>query len=119
MPYLLVKGARLVCDHGGARTIEKPGQALVRIGGKPVLVKGDPKSDPMKGEKIGRCPNVGATIKPCIFTLPETKGDSDFIRIDRKKVCLDTVTGPTDGTPPGMVKYKVEDPGQDFVSEES
>jgi hypothetical protein len=32
-------------------------------------------------------------------------------------VCLDTVTGLTDGTPPGIVTYKVRHAGQALVSE--
>ena len=114
MLYLLVEGAELACDHGGATTIERAGQALVRIEGKRVLVRDDPK-----GEKIRGCPNVGATIKPCTITLPETRGDSTLVRIERNPVCLDTVEGLTDGTPPGVVKYRVRRPGQEFVSEES
>jgi hypothetical protein len=30
-------------------------------------------------------------------------------------VCLDAVTGLTDGTPPGIVKYKVRNAGQRLV----
>jgi len=114
MPYLLVVGAKLACDHGGTSRVNEAGQTFVSIGGDLVLVEDDPG-----GETIGGCPNVGATIKPCIFTLKETDGDSEFIRIDKKPVCLDKVVGPTDGTPPGMVKYRVRSPGQKFVSEES
>jgi hypothetical protein len=39
------------------------------------------------------------------------------VRIDGRRVCLDTVTGLTDGTPPGTIKYEVRSPGQDLVSE--
>ena len=31
------------------------------------------------------------------------------------RLCLDTVVGKTDGTPPGVVIYHVRQPGQDFV----
>jgi len=37
-------------------------------------------------------------------------GYSDFISIDGKHVTLDSLSGLTDGTPPGIVKYKVNDP---------
>lgn len=113
MPYLLVKGAKLACDHMGPGQFKKAGQTFVRIGGEPVLVVGDPQ-----GQGIFPCPNLGATIKPCTLTLVETTGDSEFIRIDGQSVCLDTVTGLTDGTPPGLVKYEVKEPGQRFVSGE-
>jgi hypothetical protein len=43
-------------------------------------------------------------------------GYSTFIRISGSPVCLDTVWGLTDGTPPGIVKYQVASPGQQFVS---
>jgi hypothetical protein len=39
------------------------------------------------------------------------------VRIDGCAVCLDTVTGLTDGTPPGIVTYKVRSPGQTLVTE--
>ncbi len=45
------------------------------------------------------------------------QGYSEWLRIGGKRVCLDTVTGLTDGTPPGTVKYEVRDPGQRLVEE--
>jgi hypothetical protein len=39
------------------------------------------------------------------------------LRIAGRRVCLETVTGLTDGTPPGTVKYLVRDPGQGFVQD--
>jgi hypothetical protein len=59
----------------------------------------------------------GAGIRPCKNTLKVLRGYSDWIRIDERRVCLDTVTGLTDGTPPGTVKYIVADPGQQLASE--
>jgi hypothetical protein len=32
-------------------------------------------------------------------------------------MCLDTVNGLTDGTPPGVVEYKVRHAGQELVTE--
>ena len=87
-------------------------QGLVTIGHRPVLVATDPESRPIVG-----CPTVGPSIKPCTSTLPVQQGYSTFIRIQGRAVCLDTVTGLTDGTPPGTVKYKVRSSGQQFVSE--
>ena len=68
-----------------------------------------------QGRDISMCPNIGINIKPCNKTLPVTKGYSTFIKIAGKAVCLDTVEGFTDGTPPGAVKYNVRRPGQTFV----
>jgi hypothetical protein len=46
------------------------------------------------------------------------EGYSAFVTIDGKPVCLDSLQGLTDGTPPGTVKYKVNAPGQTLVTEE-
>jgi hypothetical protein len=56
-------------------------------------------------------------MRPCLTTLAVNKGYSDLLRIDGRAVCLDTVTGRTDGTPPGVVDYVVATPGQPFVGE--
>jgi hypothetical protein len=45
------------------------------------------------------------------------EGYSEYIRVENCRVCLDTITGLTDGTPPGKVMYVVRDAGQEFVSE--
>jgi hypothetical protein len=56
-------------------------------------------------------------MKPCLTTLKVQQGYSGLIDIQGRRVCLDTVTGLTDGTPPGTFKYSVRRPGQDLVSE--
>lgn len=108
---ILTEDALLVCNHELGHVTNLPTQNWVTVGKRLVLVEHDPE-----GRPIGGCPNIGATIKPCTNTLKVDAGYSVFIRVDGKAVCLDTVTGFTDGTPPGMVKYKVRTPGQDFVS---
>jgi len=60
---------------------------------------------------------MGVGIRPCLTTLKVTAGYSNLIRIAGRRVCLDTITGLTDGTPPGLVKYKVNNAGQPFVQE--
>jgi hypothetical protein len=42
-------------------------------------------------------------------------GYSTFIRVGGQRVCLDAITGFTDGTPPGLYKWVVSVPGQQFV----
>ncbi|YCH07304.1 hypothetical protein ACTAQJ_19800 [Arthrobacter sp. alpha11c] len=106
---ILVKEAILRCGHDG-KVENVPSQEWVRVKGSPVLVDNDPQ-----GRDISMCPNVGINIKPCNKTLPVTKGYSTFVRIGGKAVCLDTVEGFTDGTPPGAVKYNVRRPGQTLV----
>lgn len=106
---ILVKEAILRCGHDG-KVENVPSQEWVRVKGSPVLVDNDPQ-----GRDISMCPNIGINIKPCNKTLPVTKGYSTFVRIGGKAVCLDTVEGFTDGTPPGAVKYNVRRPGQTLV----
>lgn len=109
---LLTENAVLVCKHELGTVINHPTQNLLTIGHRRVLVDSDPE-----GRTIVACPNIGATIKPCTLTLKVEVGYSDFVRADGKRVCLDTVTGLTDGTPPGTIKYVVRTPGQNLVSE--
>src|SRR4051794_4088319 len=98
----LSEDAKLVCKHELGRVKLEPTQDLVSINGRKVLVDDNPEGRPIKG-----CPNIGPTIKPCQKTLKVKEGYSEFIKINGQPVCLDTVTGLTDGTPPGVVKYKV------------
>jgi hypothetical protein len=109
---LLTEDAVLVCDHQLGIVQNQTSQSIVTINGRKVLVENDPEGRTIKG-----CPNIGLTIKPCNTTLKVQQGYSDMTRIDGKRVCLDTVTGLTDGTPPGAVNYKVRTPGQALVDQ--
>ena len=111
MPWLTID-ARLACDHGG-KVGNKPSQDFVRIDKKLVLVSTDPE-----GRSISGCPNADVMMgmRPCVTTLKVTIGYSTFVRIGGNKVCLSTVQGLTDGTPPGVVTYKVLTPGQALVT---
>lgn len=110
---LLTEKAKLVCTHQSGRVqILIPRQSLVKIDGERVLVQSDPERKPITG-----CSNVGTTIKPCTLTLKVSEGYSGLARIDGRPVCLDTVTGNTDGTPPTAIQYVVVDPGQTLVEE--
>ena len=109
---LLTLRAVLNCDHQSGLVGLVARQHFVRIAGSPILVETDPEQRPIAG-----CPNVGPTIKPCTSTLPVQQGYSGLVRIQSRRVCLDTVTGLTDGTPPGTVNYTVRYAGQDFVAE--
>ncbi len=108
----LTEDARLVCKHELGTVNIVATQGLVTIEGRSVLVERDPE-----GKAIIGCPNYGPTIKPCTTTLVVQEGYSAWLRIDGRRICLDPVTGLTDGTPPGVVKYIVRLPGQVFVSE--
>ncbi len=109
----LTEDAGLFCKHGPGHVSNRPSQKLVTVEGRRVLVEKDPE-----GCSIAGCPSV-VPFKPCLLTLPVMKGYSSFLRVDGKRVCLDTVTGLTDGTPPGVVMYLVRTPGQSFVSEQA
>lgn len=107
---VLVKEAVIRCGHDG-RVANVPSRQWVRVAASPVLVEPDPQ-----GRSISMCPNIGVNIKPCTTTLVVRKGYSTFVRVDGQAVCLDSVVGFTDGTPPGLVEYTVRDPGQAFVA---
>jgi hypothetical protein len=110
---VLNEEAVVTCKHVlGVVSIE-PTQNLVFIQGKRVLVEPNPEARP-----ISHCPNYGITIKPCTFTLKVDGGYSSLIRIKGKRVCLQAVTGLTDGTPPGIVKFEVQNSGQQLVWED-
>ena len=108
----LTEDAQLICTHG-AMVKPIPHQVLVSINNRPVLVQPDPELAPIIG-----CPNINplAGLKPCLTTLPPQNGYSRLVRINGMAACLDTLSGMTDGTPPGAARYSVVQPGQIFVS---
>jgi hypothetical protein len=110
--FVLTENGVLICLHTRGIVNDKASQNWVRIAQSPVQVDSDPES-----KSIGGCPNIGVGIKPCTTTLKVEKGYSTWIKIGGRSICLDTVTGLTDGTPPGVVHYIVREPGQVFVSE--
>jgi hypothetical protein len=114
MMLILTEDATLVCLHemGGVKI--EPTQDLVRVDERFVLVDPNPEFRPISG-----CPNFAITIRPCRTTLKVRQGYSDLVRVDGHRLCLDTVRGLTDGTPPGVVEYKVRHAGQKFVAEQA
>jgi hypothetical protein len=108
----LTEDSVLICAHVRGIVENITTQDWVTIAERRVLIEINPEGRPIKG-----CPNMGPGIRPCVTTLPVQKGYSDWIRIDEKRVCLDTVIGLTDGTPPGAVNYYVRDPEQLLVEE--
>ncbi|KGJ72634.1 hypothetical protein GY21_14080 [Cryobacterium roopkundense] len=108
MKVLVEKGV-VRCGHDGV-VKNVPSQEWVTILASPVLVENDPQ-----GRDINGCPNIGVNIKPCTHTLVVHKGYSTFLRIGGHAICLDSVEGYTDGTPPGAVKYTVRSPGEQLV----
>ena len=109
---ILTEDADLRCRDGGRVDI-RPTQDFVTIHQRKVLVDSDPEKRPIKGCAI---PII---LNPCKITLNVTSGYSELLRIDGKRVCLDSIEGKTDGNAPGTVPYRVQQPGQDFVAEKS
>jgi len=107
----LTEDAGLFCKHGPGKVSIEATQTFVTVEGRRVLLEPNPV-----GRRISGCPSV-VPFKPCLTTLAVQKGYSQFIRVEDHWLCLDTVTGFTDGTPPGVVMYVVRDAGQNFVSE--
>lgn len=108
----LTEDALLRCDHVMGIVKIAPSQTLVTIEGRQVLVANDPE-----GKQIAGCPNAAPPMRPCLNTLAVREGYSGLLRIEDRAICLDTVTGRTDGTPPGVVDYTVAKPGQELVDE--
>lgn len=110
--HWLTEDTLVVCKHQLGKVANAPSQNFVRIDARRVLVDSDPERRPITG-----CPNYGPAIKPCTTTLKVQQGYSQWIRIGGHSICLDTVTGLTDGTPPGLVKYVVNAAGQQWVAQ--
>ncbi|MBI4538142.1 MAG: hypothetical protein HY704_01360 [Gemmatimonadetes bacterium] len=110
---LITEDALLMCAHPPGKVKIEATERLVTIEGRRVLVETDPE-----GRAIVSCPNFNppAGIRPCTRTLRVQTGYSGLLRIEGRRVCLDTVRGFTDGTPPGTVRYGVTVPGQSLVS---
>lgn len=108
----LTEDAVVVCLHELGQVKNVPSQALVTVENRRVLVATDPE-----GRSIRGCPNVGAAIRPCLNTLEVKKGYSHLLTIEGHQICLDSLSGFTDGTPPKTVKYKTRSTGQLFVGE--
>ena len=109
----LTEDAGVFCTHGPGKVSIAATQEFVTVEGRKMLVEPDPV-----GRSIAGCPST-VPFKPCLTTLAVQKGYSEFVRIANRRICLDTITGYTDGTPPGVVMYVVRYPGQKFVSEKA
>jgi hypothetical protein len=107
---ILTEDATLICRHDGRVQVAARAQDFVTVEGRLVLAATDPE-----GRGIVGCPMSGPGIKRCTNTLRVQTGYSTLMRIADRPVCLETVTGLTDGTPPGTVDYRVRNPGQALV----
>ena len=108
----LTEDAVLVCSHEMGIITNTTTQNFVTINRRRVLIENNPENRTIVG-----CPNTGPSIKPCTKTLKVNRGYSSFIRINGRRVCLSTIIGLTDGTPPGIITYQVRSSGQKLVAE--
>lgn len=113
MFFWLTEDADIVCSHQLGLIQIEPTQEFVTIEDRLVLVEPNPENRPIRG-----CPNIAAAVKPCQHTLKVDKGYSVWIRIEDQPVVRADLSGLTDGTPPGTVKYQVRQPGQNLNAEE-
>jgi hypothetical protein len=107
---ILTEDAILVCKHELGKVSIAATQDFVTVNRRRILVEPNPE-----GRRISGCP-LTIPFKPCLTTLKVRKGYSVFMRIGGHALCLDSVVGLTDGTPPGVVEYKVNSAGQAFVA---
>jgi hypothetical protein len=110
--FWLTEDAVVVCAHELGHAENVPSQSWVTIEKRRVLVANDPEGRSIKG-----CPNVGPAMRPCLYTLAVTKGYSTLLSIEGHPICLDSLSGLTDGTPPATVKYKARSAGQGCIGE--
>jgi hypothetical protein len=106
MPRLVTTKADIRCNHQG-RVILTPHQSRVKAHGNWVLREPDLVGAPIQG-----CTQPASmSSKPCTFvvSINPPGGFSTHIAAVGLPVQLDTLTGVTDGVPPGTIK--VVDPG--------
>jgi hypothetical protein len=104
MAKVLTAAASITCAHQGKVQFTVSQQTFT-AGGQPVLVSGD-----IEGKPIAGCTQTSASTKPCTTALALVAGMATKLKAGNKPVLLDTATGPTDGSPPGV--WSVQSAGQ-------
>jgi hypothetical protein len=105
MPAIVTSNATIMCPHGG-RVVLTPRQSQVLVEGGAALCEGDLIGAPI----IGCAQPASPGSKPCTAVVSTLPGSSSpRITAGGRPVYLDTLTGMTDGVPPGMIT--VVDPG--------
>jgi len=109
MPLIVTTKATIMCSHGGRVTLV-PKQAQVLIQGGSVLCEGDLSGAPIVGCLQAPSPST----KPCTMVVSTLPGSSaPTVLVLGRPVLLQTLSGMTDGVPPGTLK--VSNPGQATV----
>jgi hypothetical protein len=109
MPPIVTTNATILCAHGGT-VVLVPRQMQVTIQGGAVLCEGDLVGAPVVGCAQPPTPST----KPCTTVVSTLPGSSSpRVAVGGKPVYLATLTGLTDGVPPGAIM--VVSPGQASV----
>lgn len=109
MPPVVTSNATIVCSHGGRVTLI-PRQATVQVQGGTVLCEPDLVGAPI----VGCAQPASPTTKPCTTVVSTLPGSSaPHVTVGGKPVYLATLSGITDGVPPGTIT--VVSPGQTVV----
>lgn len=99
MGFVVTTNARIVCAHGGQVTLI-PKQTTVTVAGAPVLRESDIMGSPIVG--CAQPPSV--STKPCTLVVSILPGGSaPTVSAGGMPVHLDSLSGMTDGVPPGTV----------------
>jgi len=109
MPPVVTINATVICSHGG-RVMLLPKQVQVQIQGGSVLCEGDLSGAPI----VGCAQPPSPSTKPCTLVVSTLPGSSaPTVTVLGRPVLLATLTGLTDGVPPGTIT--VVSPGQTTV----
>jgi hypothetical protein len=106
VPPVVTSNATILCAHGGRVTLI-PRQAQVLAGGAPALCEPD-----LVGAPIAGCAQPASpSTKPCTMVASTFPGSTSLkVMAGGRPVYVATLTGLTDGVPPGAIM--VVDPGQ-------
>jgi hypothetical protein len=100
MGFVVTGNARIVCAHGGQVTLI-PRQPTVMAGGAPIMRETDLIGAPIVG--CAQPPTVSS--KPCTLVVSVMPGGSaPTVSVSGMPAHLDTLTGMTDGVPPGTIQ---------------
>ena len=109
MPPLLTSNASVMCSHGGRVTLI-PRQVSVGIQGGMVMCEPDLVGAPI----VGCAQPPSPTTKPCTAVVSTFPGSATpKVMVSGRPAYLGTLTGVTDGVPPGTLV--VAFPGQATV----
>ena len=96
MPTVLTTGSTVKCSHQGTATLSST--AKLTVGTKSVLLSTDFASWPIAG-----CTQTGGPPTPCTSIVSVAAGAATKLTVGGVAVLLDTLSGPTNGAPPGTV----------------